>query len=235
MSFADNLQYLRKKAGITQEELAEDMDVSRQSISKWETGEAYPETEKLIALCEMFGVTLDTLVRGEVKPCEGEGASGADGETADGEREGGIGGAAQEENGGCRICGSACGERAGKLEKIGAVISSGAMLLCALIYICLGVTLNLWHPGWIIFFAGVIACIWTGTFTERPKDGEQRTLLQKISGAVCGTVMVGATAAYLLMGFLGELWHPGWVIFIAAAFVCAVVGAIGDKSGRHKK
>ena len=54
MSFSENLQYLRKRDRITQEELADKIGVSRQSVSKWETGEAYPETDKLIVLCDMF-------------------------------------------------------------------------------------------------------------------------------------------------------------------------------------
>ena len=66
MSFNDNLHYLRKKNKITQEELADRLGVSRQSVSKWETGEAYPETEKLLLLCDMFGVTLDGLMRGDL-------------------------------------------------------------------------------------------------------------------------------------------------------------------------
>lgn len=66
MSFAENLQYLRKREKITQEELAEELEVSRQSVSKWETGEAFPETEKLIVLCDRFAVNMDDLVRGEI-------------------------------------------------------------------------------------------------------------------------------------------------------------------------
>ena len=66
MSFADNLQYLRKREKITQEELAEQLEVSRQSVSKWETGEAFPETEKLIALCDIFDVNMDDLMRGDL-------------------------------------------------------------------------------------------------------------------------------------------------------------------------
>lgn len=66
MSFAENLQYLRRREKITQEELAEELDVSRQSVSKWETGEAFPETEKLIVLCDRFKVNMDDLVRGDI-------------------------------------------------------------------------------------------------------------------------------------------------------------------------
>lgn len=66
MSFSDNLQFLRKNRGITQEQLAEKLEVSRQSVSKWESGAAYPETEKLLTMCDMFGCDMDTLMRGDV-------------------------------------------------------------------------------------------------------------------------------------------------------------------------
>ena len=76
MSFAENLQYLRKRDKITQEELAELLQVSRQAVSKWETGDFYPETGKLIILCDKFGVTLDELLRGDVAKGESQNRSG---------------------------------------------------------------------------------------------------------------------------------------------------------------
>ena len=61
MSFADNLKYIRKKQDITQEKLAEILFVSRQAISKWESGFSYPETEKLLLLAKELNVSLDYL------------------------------------------------------------------------------------------------------------------------------------------------------------------------------
>lgn len=65
MTFADKLQRLRKAKGLSQENIAEKCDVTRQSVSKWETGLGYPETEKLMVLCELLGVSLDYLLRDE--------------------------------------------------------------------------------------------------------------------------------------------------------------------------
>lgn len=62
MSFAENLRATRKQRGITQEELAERLEVSRQAISKWESGAGYPETEKLIALSRELNISLDYLL-----------------------------------------------------------------------------------------------------------------------------------------------------------------------------
>ncbi len=67
MSFGENLQFLRKKANITQEQLAEQLNVSRQSVSKWESDTAYPEMDKLLTLCEMFHCDMDTIIRGSTE------------------------------------------------------------------------------------------------------------------------------------------------------------------------
>ena len=61
MSFAENLKAIRKKRNMTQEELAEVLSVSRQAISKWESGFGYPETEKLLLLAKELNVSLDYL------------------------------------------------------------------------------------------------------------------------------------------------------------------------------
>lgn len=67
MSLGENLQFLRKRDNITQEQLAEKLDVSRQSVSKWESDTTYPEMDKLIQLCQMFHCSMDDLVHGYIK------------------------------------------------------------------------------------------------------------------------------------------------------------------------
>lgn len=63
MKFEEKLQKLRKEKGLSQESLGELLGVSRQAISKWESGGSYPELEKLIVISDMFGVTIDSLVK----------------------------------------------------------------------------------------------------------------------------------------------------------------------------
>ncbi len=64
MKFGERLYELRKSKNISQEELAELLDVSRQSISKWENDKAYPEMTRLLFMSDYFGVSLDYLMRG---------------------------------------------------------------------------------------------------------------------------------------------------------------------------
>jgi transcriptional regulator with XRE-family HTH domain len=65
MELKEKILYCRKKAGLSQEALAERLGVSRQAISKWETGDAVPEINKLLLLANAFGVTTDWLLSAE--------------------------------------------------------------------------------------------------------------------------------------------------------------------------
>jgi len=65
MEFNEKLQELRKQKGLTQEELAESLYVSRTAISKWESGRGYPSIDSLKAIAKYFGVTIDQLLSGE--------------------------------------------------------------------------------------------------------------------------------------------------------------------------
>ncbi len=71
MIFADKLILLRKKAGWSQEELAEQMDVTRQSVSKWEGAQSIPDLEKMVRLSELFGVSTDYLLKDEIEDAWG--------------------------------------------------------------------------------------------------------------------------------------------------------------------
>ena len=63
---ANRLYELRKKNGLSQEELADKLGISRQAVSKWERAEASPDTDNLILLAKLYGITLDELLNGYV-------------------------------------------------------------------------------------------------------------------------------------------------------------------------
>lgn len=63
MNFSEKFQLIRKNKGMTQEELAEKLDISRQAVAKWESGQAYPDISNLIQISNLFNVTVDYLVR----------------------------------------------------------------------------------------------------------------------------------------------------------------------------
>ncbi len=77
MIFAEKLVQLRKKAGWSQEELAERVDVPRQAVSKWESAQSMPDLEKIIRLSALFEVSTDYLLKDELEIPEYSGASGS--------------------------------------------------------------------------------------------------------------------------------------------------------------
>lgn len=68
MEFNNRLYQLRKQKGFSQEELASRLNVSRQTVSKWEVGDSTPDMEKLAAISDLFDVSLDLLIMGKEPP-----------------------------------------------------------------------------------------------------------------------------------------------------------------------
>ena len=70
--FSENLKKIRKENNLSQEQLADELGVSRQAISKWESAQAYPEMDKIIALCNKFDLNIDDLLNKDIKEVKGE-------------------------------------------------------------------------------------------------------------------------------------------------------------------
>jgi transcriptional regulator with XRE-family HTH domain len=78
MEFNNRLYQLRKQKGLSQEELASRLNVSRQTVSKWEIGDSAPDMEKLIAMSELFDVSLDYLMLGKEDSSQPTPSAGSD-------------------------------------------------------------------------------------------------------------------------------------------------------------
>lgn len=142
MSFGENVGYYRRQLNITQEELAEKLFVSRQTVSRWETDSAFPDVETVIKLCEIFGCTMDNLVRGDAQgsaPCEGNEKKACENEEIEKIKE--------EIRRKRRLNERLMGAIAGPL----AMISVLAYLLC-------GFLGGWWHPAWLIFVGFAVVC-----------------------------------------------------------------------------
>ena len=68
MSFGEQLSSVRRRAGLTQEQFAEQLQVSRQAVSKWESGRGYPEIEKILYICNRYQVSIADMFAAEAPP-----------------------------------------------------------------------------------------------------------------------------------------------------------------------
>lgn len=336
--FGNYLYTLRKAKGYTQAELADKLGVTNKAVSKWETGEAFPETAQLVPLADIFGVTTDELLRGRSAQSAAAPVKDSEQDTASAESAEEIARKYQpdwwhKKFAALIVCGFAS-IAAGVISVIAAglltetewvhiavtcammafigmgvdlfvyagVVSEYAFLpvkdgawktqlgafirrlLAGMSFIVFGVigiiSCGLFEEGALLpsraAFVGVIlagfVCLAVGVFffiyggvvwdgyrkkvvsrsmkradrflTDEEKEDinavlEERDALRAIAredgednslaGKLSSVIMLLATVAFLLLGFLGGLWHPGWVVFPVGGILCAVVSVIFKK------
>ena len=210
MSFGSNIGYLRKKQGITQEELAERMYVSRQTISRWETDSVYPDVETVIKLCEILECDMETLVRGDASAEKVPAPMQGQEQEHEHENKPGV-------------------ELELRRSTVLKVVTDMLFPIVTLVYLVIGFVWDLWHPGWLIFVAAAVlspllSAINRPKLRPKLKGSHFGTAVDwdRINAAFCAIVFLVAIPAYLVMGFLWNLWHPGWLIFVAATVLCGI-------------
>ncbi|MDE7078710.1 MAG: helix-turn-helix domain-containing protein [Clostridia bacterium] len=217
-NFGVFLHELRKEKGMTQAALAERLGVTNKAVSKWETGEAMPDTSLLLPLAEVFGVTVDELLSGKR----------ANNEKCGTEQKANI---ADEIKGHIFTRGKD-DEPETTLDRICGIICAFIILGGITVYLFLGAFAGLWNPYWIIVPTCALSCGIVGIIFNLC-DRQKR--IKKLSNGknpyvdcACGIIFISCVIVYLFLGAIASLWHPYWVILIAGGAVCGVVGAIGN-------
>ncbi len=181
---AQRFAQLRKEAGFSQEELAAKLGISRQAVSKWERGESSPDTDNLIALAKLYGVSLDALLLSENAPEVQETAqkeNGPDEKIPFDSKPDAP--AAQEE---------AVEKRKPNLwQRIYHFLYPVYVPLMVLLYLLLGIVFHWWHPAWILFLT--IPVFYMGIYRGYP---------------------ILAACLYLVAGSCFSWWAWAWVVFL---------------------
>lgn len=144
LEIANRLVSLRREHGLSQEELAAKLGVSRQAVSKWERCESSPDTDNLIALARLYGISLDTLLLHTAGGGAAQQAAQAYASQEEDDEE--VFAAADAWDQAEAV---AVEERRKTLKKKLLTFPYPAAL--PFFYMILGLGFGLWHPGWIIF------------------------------------------------------------------------------------
>lgn len=212
----NNLIKLRKEKGLSQEELADKLAVSRQAISKWERGESLPDTDNLIRLAKLYGVSIDEIV--------GIKDSGEDAATVEKSAAASTAYANEEK--------SESGESANEKEptrtdengkktynKRNIVIDSvcGAYVILTTVAVLLwGFMFNGWIVSWTLYvtipvFISIFECV------------RKRKLTPFNFPCLI-------TFVYLFLGMSKGLWHPLWVMFVSVPIFYVIADAVDGNS-----
>lgn len=223
IEIANRLLELRRQHNLSQEDLAEKIQVSRQAVSKWERAESAPDTNNLLELAKLYGITLDQLLYGTTDTDESEENEKADDKPkesvsigldgihiVDGDDEVYVGpkGVHIKEDGETAVNIGFAGEgvhiNGKKVYSLGGAFS----MLVGAAYLALGFIVNLWHPGWLIFFAIPIYYQIAAMFHVEGVRAKLNTF----------PISVMCTAAFLFLGICHNLWHPMWAILLIIPF-----------------
>ena len=219
IEIANRLTQLRKDKGLSQEELAEKIGVSRQAISKWERGEACPETENLIELSKLYGVSIDSILKGEEPKKEEAETMNLPAEEEVETVEGEVVDPVDEE------------EELEKKVKKGALWTLFSSILfpsLVLAYLLMGFFWkgpngeNIgWAAGWTIFLFGIFAS--SVPFAVKRRRFSYLAIAPLVVGLYVAICMIVNTYVGVL------LWHPLWVMIFIIPIFHAVVAYFDSK------
>lgn len=221
--FGEFLYTLRKEKNMTQAELAERLGVTNKAVSKWETGEAMPDTNLLLPIARIFDVSVDELLNGKrfenTSKVEEEQNKSEENEIKfDAGKHLFTRGKDDEEDKTLLdiICGAVC-----------AFLSLSGIVA----YLCIGAFTGLWTPYWVITAIGALSCGIVGIvfdFFNKEKREKKRTRGENpFVGGICGIVMLVCIITYISLGAFLNLWHPYWIIVVVGVLVCGVLGPLG--------
>lgn len=239
VEIADRLVEIRKKNGLSQEQLAEKIGVSRQAVSKWERAESSPDTDNLIALARLYGVSLDELLGTASKATEADGAENAEFVEENNEenrsdevhigfdgihvhdRKGtivdiGMGGIHVKEAEGDVVSvdkdGVAVnGEKVKRGHIFGCSPFGGIIsVLCVTAFLAAGIFFNGWYWCWLILLAVPV-------LTSLISAVRKRRLSE-----FCYPVLV--VIVFMALGFAYGWWHPAWLVFLTIPLYYCICG-----------
>ena len=245
IEIADRLVKLRKKYGYSQEELADKLGLSRQAVSKWERAEASPDTDNLICLAKLYGVSLDellatdedidTIVEEQVKPepeVQAEEAPKQDKVVIQDDE------VVIFSKGGKKVTvnddGVTCYNPDGTVKKknfdVKMAIINGIeatlFTLAIVAFILLGVLLNMWTCAWVVFFVPEIIC---SIFRCIRKKNAQNF---NMAFTACFAFFFVCMVLPAINPSIPALWNPMWVVFLAIPAYHSTVGAINKALGK---
>lgn len=203
MNLGERLFELRKAKNLTQDDMAEKLNVTRQTVSKWETNQSTPDFDKIMPLCELFEIGVEELLTGK-KPEE-----------------------KQEKKEEKVLTRQEVKERSAKVVSISIFI-----YIVAVAFLMIAIPVKHVNPiiassifllliGWAT--ARIVRNYMSIPKFEKTKEEKRQYKIQKEINGIIGSICV---AIYFIVSFITLAWHITWVIFIIYGLICQVVRLI---------
>lgn len=203
MNLGERLFELRKAKNLTQDDMAEKLNVTRQTVSKWETNQSTPDFDKIMPLCELFEIGVEELLTGK-KPEE-----------------------KQEKKEEKILTRQEVKERSAKVVSISIFI-----YIAAVAFLMISIPVQHANPiiassifllliGWAT--ARIVRNYMSIPKFEKTKEEKRQDKIQKEINGIISSICV---AIYFIVSFITLAWHITWIIFVIDGLICQVVRLI---------
>ena len=213
MNLGERLFELRKTKNLTQDEVAEKLNVTRQTVSKWETNQSTPDFDKILPLCELYEISTEELLKGEKQEKTEE--NNYNNEEKENKN--------NYEN---------MTKNQIKQKSAEVVCSSVLIFIVAVAYAGIGTAVMMWNP--VVVGCTFLIMIGFGVtrivkhymsipkFEKTKEEKKQEKIVKQISDIIGGI----GTAIYFIVSFSTMAWHITWVIFIIIGMAIEIVKLI---------
>lgn len=208
MNLGNRLLNLRKAKGLSQEEVAEKLDVSRQTISKWETDQSTPDFDKIIPLCKLYEISSDELLTGNISSKKEKIINNGDINLYDKK--------INEENKIKRAKGIALGVLLYFVAVVFLIISVSVLLMNPII----ATSIFLLICGIATFIIIYVSIVYS---KQKNKEEKEDTNLRK---QIENIVAIFVTIIYLAISFATMAWHITWIIWVVFALFSEILKLI---------
>lgn len=205
VDLGEKLFELRKSKNLTQDDVAEKLNVTRQTVSKWETNQSTPDFDKIVPLCELFEIGVEELLTGK-KPEEKE----------------------QPENEEEKVL-----TKQEVKEKSAKVVSSSILIyIVAVAFLMIAIPVQNANP--VVASAIFLLLVGWGTvriirhymampkFEKTKEEQKQSKIMKQINGIISSICV----AIYFIVSFITMAWHITWIIFVIDGLLCQVIRLI---------
>ncbi len=212
IEIANRLVSLRKSNNFSQEALAEKLGISRQAVSKWERAEASPDTDNLILLSRIYGISLDELLKTEDEIPVAETKDSCE------EQDNGRGEIVVQEDGRNSFekdresCEEEKDEEEEESKLIGILERIPMLWIVIFVYLLTGFFWGAWGVNYILF-------LWIPIWNSLVAAIERKN-------AYCFAYPVFVTLVYLCLGTFFYAWHPGWIVYLTIPVYYSIAARI---------
>lgn len=232
MNIGEKLFELRKSRNLTQDDVAEKLEVTRQTVSKWETNQSTPDFDKIVPLCELYGITPNELLTEEKQKQETDKNEGNEEFNWNEAKKHLFTKGRDDED-------SYENMTRGQIKQKSAEVVSSSILIffIAVAFAGIGTTVLMWNPV-IVGCTFLVLIGWGVTrivrhymsipkYEKTVKEKKEEKVLDQINGII-GCICV---ALYFIISFTTMAWHITWVIFIIEGLITLIVKLIFTLKG----